>query len=132
MQRDRHTTNNEQKEQHMNTTIASQPQLAHLPEDLRLAQQAITLPEVQDMMRKLATYNLGICMPHIHTPSESFAVLPVGTVQVERGLEVSFAAKSETPEADTIPVAWRWEDGGPSRVADCAGATACSWCHCSG
>ena len=37
-----------------------------LPLALRIAQGAIQLPEVQDMLRRLSVYKLGIFMPHTH------------------------------------------------------------------
>jgi hypothetical protein len=40
--------------------------ISGLPEELAIAQRAINLPEVQEIMRKLSAYNLGIYMPHKH------------------------------------------------------------------
>ena len=37
-----------------------------LPESMRRAQEAINLPEVQDMVRALSEYGLGVFMPHMH------------------------------------------------------------------
>ena len=49
-------------------TIAnvSQGSARGLPQALRTAQEAIHLPEVQEMLRRLSEYKLGIFMPHIH------------------------------------------------------------------
>ena len=49
-------------------TIAnvSQRRDSGLPQALRTAQEAIHLPEVQEMLRRLAEYRLGIFMPHMH------------------------------------------------------------------
>ena len=53
--------------------------------EIAKAMQAIELPEVRDMLRRLAEYNLGICIPHMHRPDLDFDVLPPDTVQVEDG-----------------------------------------------
>ena len=37
-----------------------------LPPTLRTAQAAMQLPEVQDMLRRLSAFQLGIFMPHQH------------------------------------------------------------------
>jgi hypothetical protein len=49
-------------------TIAnvSQGSARGLPPALRTAQAAIHLPEVQEMLRRLSEYKLGIFMPHMH------------------------------------------------------------------
>ena len=49
-------------------TIAnvSQGSACGLPQALRTAQEAIHLPEVQEMLRRLSEYKLGIFMPHMH------------------------------------------------------------------
>ncbi len=84
--------------------------VASLPEPLRRAQEAIQTHEVQQMLQRLAEFNLGICMPHMHTEAQDFAPIPTDTVQVESNLRVSFAVRSEVP-ANSLPVAWRWEAG---------------------
>ncbi len=43
--------------------MASSDVVANFPHDLRQAQEAIELPEVQDMIRRLSEYNLGVFMP---------------------------------------------------------------------
>jgi hypothetical protein len=37
-----------------------------LPPALKTAQAAMQLPEVQDMLRRLSAFRLGIFMPHQH------------------------------------------------------------------
>jgi len=85
-----------------------------LPGQIAAAHQAINTPEVQAMMRKLAEHNLGVCMPHMHTKSERFAVLPSHLVQVERGNQVSFECRQLAEVPAAIPVAWRWVADGES------------------
>jgi hypothetical protein len=82
-----------------------------LPEQLATAQYAIQLPEVQEMMRKLSAYNLGVYMPHMHDEKTgAFQLLPDGVTQVEENLRVSFQSK-ELPGRFYLPVAWLWRDG---------------------
>ena len=62
-----------------------------LPAALRAAQEAIHLPEVQEILCRLSKYKLGIYMPHMHDEgSGDFRALPDDVIQVESGLEVSF------------------------------------------
>lgn len=83
------------------------------------ATRSVQEPEVQDMLRQLVAYGLGVCIPHQHNPDTGeFEALPPGVVQFEEGLEVTFKAKSELPET-ALPVAWVWDDG-LQIVAGCA------------
>lgn len=85
------------------------------PAELQTAQDAIHLPEVQDMLRKLARYSLGIYMPHMHDEATgAFQSLPLGVTQVEDDLEVSFRQEDELTEDDGrsyVPIGWFWRDG---------------------
>lgn len=90
-----------------------------MPETLRKAQASIELPEVREMMKKLAEYNLGVCMPHTHTESEDFAELPVNVIQVEENLRVEFVDRSSPRSSKGVPVAWRWVDDGVVAGAMC-------------
>ena len=79
-------------------TIAnvSQRSAIALPQALRTAHEAINLPEVQEMLRRLSDYNLGIFMPHMHDEDTGeFQPLPDRVTQVESGLEVSFQPTTE-------------------------------------
>jgi hypothetical protein len=85
--------------------------LPKLPEQLAIAQRAIHLPEVQEMMRKLSEYHLGVYMPHMHDEKTgAFQLLPDGVMQVEDNLKVSFHSV-DPPENSYVPVAWFWRDG---------------------
>ncbi len=85
--------------------------LPELPEQLAIAQSAINLPEVQDIMRKLSAYNLGIYMPHMHDErTGAFQVLPAGMTQVEDNLKISFQLVDQLV-GSFVPVAWVWRDG---------------------
>ncbi len=89
-----------------------------LPDELATAQAAIALPEVQDMIRRLSAYNLGVCMPHMHDEKNGFQPLPEGTVQVEDRLKVSFVTQPLHEEYYTV--AWRWSKDGVEGVAGCS------------
>ncbi len=95
---------------------------AGLPQELTTAQEAIHLPEVQEMLRRLAEYKLGIFMPHIHDEqSGDFQSLPDEIIQVESGLTVSFAPTAEiTNQANRfIPTGWFWRAGASAPAAAC-------------
>ena len=93
------------------TNVANNSGLPKLPEQLAIAQNAIHLPEVQEMMRKLSAYNLGVYMPHMHDEQTgAFQLLPEKMTQVEDNLRVSFQSE-DPPEKSYVPVAWFWRDG---------------------
>ncbi len=105
-------------------TIANVSQgSAHgLPQALRTAQEAIHLPEVQEMLRRLSEYRLGIFMPHMHDEQTGeFQLLPDEVTQVESGLEVSFQPTEEiaTQTDRFLPVAWVWRAGASTPSAVC-------------
>lgn len=105
-------------------TTASLPggAAACLPEVLRAAQNAIDLPEVQEMLRKLAEHKLGIYLPHMHDEQTGeLRPLPEELMQVESGLEVSFRPKEAIADRTDrfLPVAWVWRAGAPAASAVC-------------
>ena len=105
-------------------TIAnvSQGSTRGLPQALRTAQEAIHLPEVQEMLRRLSEYKLGIFMPHMHDEQTGeFHSLPDEVMQVESGLEVSFKPTGEiASQIDRfLPVGWFWRAGASTAVAAC-------------
>ena len=101
---------------------ASQGSSSRLPHVLRSAQEAINLPEVQEMLRRLSEHNLGIFMPHTHNEQTGeFLPLPDEVVQVESDLQVSFQLAEEiASQTDRfIPVGWSWRAGAPAPAAVC-------------
>ena len=106
----------------MTVANLSQESARGLPQPLRAAQAAIHLPEVQEILRRLSDYNLGIFMPHMHDPGTGeFQPLPDGLMQVESGLQVSFPPTQEIAGQNDrfIPVGWSWRDGASTPVAAC-------------
>jgi len=107
----------------MTTANVSRGSDCGLPQALRTAQEAIHLPEVQEMLRRLSEYKLGIFMPHMHDEQTGeFQLLPEEVMQVETGLEVSFQPREEIAnQADRfLPVGWVWRAGAstPSSVCE--------------
>ena len=105
-------------------TIAnvSQGNTCGLPRALRTAQEAIHLPEVQEMLRRLSEYTLGIFMPHMHDEQTGeFQPLPDEVMQVESGLEVSFQPTEEIARQTDrfLPVGWFWRAGASTPSAAC-------------
>ena len=81
---------------------------------------AINTKEVQDIVKQLAKFNLGVCVPHMHSPSYDFAALPEDVVQVEEDCKVSWVPRGALESSlGAIPVAWRWHDDGIHAAAKC-------------
>ena len=105
-------------------TIAnvSQGSTSGLPQALRTAQAAMHFPEVQEMLRKLSEYKLGIFMPHMHDEETGeFQPLPAEVMQVESGLVVSFQPTEEIANQTDrfLPVGWLWRAGASTPLAVC-------------
>ena len=80
------------------------------------------LPEVQDMLRRLSAFQLGIFMPHQHDEAKGeFLPLSADVMQVESGLAVSFQRPDEMANqtASFLPVGWLWRAGGPTVAVAC-------------
>jgi len=87
--------------------------------EIKSAIESINEPEVQDILKQLAKYGLGIMVPHIHVDEGSgFAPLPRGMIQVESDLQVSFRNSDELNDHG-IPVGWRWGKVGAEVVMGC-------------
>ncbi len=93
-----------------------------LPPTLKTAQAAMQRPDVQDMLRRLSAYQLGIFMPHQHDDSTGeFQPLPDEVMQVESGRTVSFERLDEIARRTEsfLPVGWRWCAGACTVAAVC-------------
>ncbi len=93
-----------------------------LPPALKTAQAAMQLPEVQDMLRRLSAFQLGIFMPHRHDDGTGeFQPLPDEVMQVESGRAVSFERLEEIARRTEsfLPVGWRWCAGASTVAAVC-------------
>jgi hypothetical protein len=106
----------------MSVANASQGNTRGLPHSLKTAQEAIHFPEVQEMLRRLSEYQLGIFMPHKHDEQTGeFQPLPDEVIQVESGLNVSFLPGEEMAKQKNcfLPVGWLWRGGASTLVAAC-------------
>lgn len=93
-----------------------------LPPALEKAQAAIHVPEVQEMLRRLAEYKLGIFMPHMHERATGdFMALADDVMQVESGSEVSFQSRQKIAGQPHrfLPVGWMWHAGASTPVSAC-------------
>ena len=101
----------------------SQGSALSLPQGMRTAQEAIDLPEVQEMLRRLSEFNLGIFMPHMHDEhTGEFHPLPDGVTKVESSLEVSFQLTRQIARQTAgrfLPVGWYWRTGASTASAVC-------------
>lgn len=106
----------------MNVTNYSQRNACSLPSELRNAQAAIHLPEVQEMLRKLSGFNLGVFMPHMHDKATGdFKPLADDLVQIESASEVSFKSIMAVSDQGErfLPVGWVWRPDASSVSAAC-------------
>ena len=106
----------------MTAGTISQASAIDLPHQFRRAQEAIHFPEVQEMLRRLSEFSLGIFMPHMHDEKTGeFKVLPDDVMQVESGLEVTFKRTNEVAgQADRfMPVGWVWRADAASPASAC-------------
>ena len=106
----------------MTVANVSQANTQGLPHAFISAQEALNLPEVQAMLKRLSEFQLGIFMPHRHDENTgAFQLLGDDVVQVESGLEVSFKAAKEIANQQNsfLPVGWYWRDDQSAPVAVC-------------
>ena len=106
----------------MTIANASQVSAFGLPPALRIAQEAISLPEVQEMLRRLSKFKLGIFMPHMHDEQTGeFRPLQDDVTQVESSLQVSFHRAKQISDQTSrfLPVGWCWRDGVAEATSVC-------------
>lgn len=91
-----------------------------LPAELQVAQSAIELPEIQEILQKLSKYNLGITMPHKHNElTGDFESLAENEMQMENDLSVSFMQKEEAAKLNAVPVSWMWSENAVTPSQQC-------------
>ncbi len=106
----------------MTTATVSQGNAFGLPPALKVAQDAIQFPEVQQMLRKQSGYGLGVFMPHRQVEQTGeFQPLADQFVQVESGLAVSLQATDEVAGRPDrfLPVGWFWRSVSSTASAVC-------------
>jgi hypothetical protein len=78
------------------------------------AAAAVALPEVQELIKKLAQYNLGAYALHMHDANGTVQTLPPSTIVVEKDAQISFVDEgsiSATQRDGLAPVGWRYSNG---------------------
>ncbi|WP_138429803.1 hypothetical protein [Fodinibius saliphilus] len=92
----------------------------NLPHKLQKAQEAINRPEVQEMLKKLSEYNLGVFMPHMHDDETGgFKLLPENMIQIEENQEVKFMERKKADDIKFVPVGWIWQSNETQVGAKC-------------
>ena len=110
----------------MNAATKASALSTRMAPEIERAFASIELPEVKEIMKRLAEFNLGVCVPHMHRPDLDFASLPSDVVQVEENLRVRWVMRDTlTSLPNSVPVAWRWIDNGVTSAAECI--KTCSW-----
>ena len=100
----------------------SQTSTRYLPPALISAQEALNLPKVQAMLKRLSKFQLGIFMPHTHDETiGAFQMRGNDVVQVQSGLQVSSKAAKEiaTQRDSCVPAGWFWRGDPSAPVAVC-------------
>lgn len=87
-----------------------------LPTSLLAAQAAVETQEVQEIIKRLADFNLAVFMPHMHVDNGSgeadvIVEMPSHIVQVEENLVNKFVPRVGLDTSGLLPVAWRYADG---------------------
>lgn len=72
--------------------------------------EAVSKPEVQDLIKQLSHHGLAASVPHMHGQNGEFLPLPRDIVSLEEDLEISFVDKNQLDEERNVPVMWRWDE----------------------
>ena len=106
----------------MSAALASKEPGFESPNLLKDAQAAMQHADVQEMLRRLSAYQLGVFMPHMHAADTGeFQTLPATLTQLESGLCVSFQSSQQIAAQPNryAPVAWVWRDGSMAVASAC-------------
>jgi len=101
----------------MKSFSVTQDTLDRLPKELKVGIQAIETEEVQEIIKTLAKYNLGVFLPHSHKKGDGktgngFETLPDHMMSIEDDLVTSFIPREEMiSSGHGVPTGWRWVDG---------------------
>jgi len=85
-------------------------------------EKAINNPKIQEIMKELSLYGLGISVPHAHDENGNLIPLEQGMASYEDDLQVSFRSVEDESNGNYLTVGWRWnnESGTPEPVQKCA------------
>ena len=100
------------KEQNMTTQVnlVSEDVIASFHPDLQDSVRAVNTPEVQEMLRQLGKFGLGVALPHMHT-DEGMVPLPEDMIASEDNLKVTFRKRDKKTNSGALPVMWRRGEG---------------------
>lgn len=82
-----------------------------VPTPIQRAKDAIELPAVQEMLRSLDEFGLGIILPHMHDGDGYMIPLPMGVVGFEDRSQVAFRSADDPEIQAGRAVGWRWDPG---------------------
>lgn len=92
-----------------------------VPTPIKRAKDAIDLPEVQEVLRILDEYGLGIILPHMHDENGYMVPLPKGVISFEDRLQITFHSEDAPEVYPGKAVGWRWDpDSGRASVVTSA------------
>ena len=86
--------------------LVSEDVIALFHPDLQHSVRAVNTPEVQEMLRQLGKFGLGVALPHMHT-DEGMVPLPEGMIASEDNLKVTFRKRDEMTNSKALPVMWQ-------------------------
>lgn len=97
--------------------------------DPHTAQNIPDIPEVQDALKILSKYGMGMVFAHSHNAQGEFTELPKGVAAYEEDLKVTFHDVSTLGlKEGFIPVGWRWNDE-KNRVEIMMKCRVAQWCE---
>jgi hypothetical protein len=108
------------KEMSMTTQVNLVPEdvIASFHPDLQASVRAVNTGEVQEILRQLGKYGLGVALPHMHT-DEGMVPLPEDMMSSEDNLKVTFRKRNQKINSKALPVMWRRGED-ISCVANCS------------
>lgn len=87
-------------------TLIPEETISLFSPELQDSVRAINLPDVQDMLKRLGRYGLGVALPHMHEGGR-MVPLPEDTYSYESKLQVTFRKRGDSKDEPSLPVMWR-------------------------
>ena len=76
------------------------------------ARASIELPEVRDVICKVAAYNPNPYIPHVRRPDIDFDALALDAVRMEENGHARWVARAVIGNYRAVPAAWQWVNKG--------------------
>ena len=86
--------------------LVSEDTISSFHPELQDSVRAMNTPEVQEILRQLGKFGLGVALPHMHT-DEGMVPLPEDMISSEDNLQVTFRKRNDVAKSDALPVMWR-------------------------